>query len=156
MQWNNVTNITTHLKLKPTKIDTKLNLETIINIIQNNGSIQRNNLVNFHSKSSLKFNSVTKLSIKKDILSLPSKKVTREGDIFQPRYWKTKKWFNTNDQEWPICHQGNNHNLRNFQALKSSHNRTVKFGTETISYRGSQIWNLIPERLRALKTLKKF
>ena len=50
----------------------------------------------------------------------------------------------------------NNYNLRNFQELESSLRRTVKFGTETISYRGPQIWNLIPERLRALETLNKF
>ena len=30
----------------------------------------------------------------------------------------------------------NNYNLRNFQELESSLRRTVKFGTETISYRG--------------------
>ena len=42
----------------------------------------------------------------------------------------------------------NNYNLRNFQEL-------VKFGTETISYRGLQIWNMIPERLRTLETLNK-
>ena len=47
--------------------------------------------------------------------------------------------------------RGNNYNLRNFQELESSRKRTVKFGTETTSYRGPQIWNLIPERLRALE-----
>ena len=50
----------------------------------------------------------------------------------------------------------NNYNLRNFQELESSLRRKVKFGIETISYRGPQIWNLIPERLRTLETLKKF
>ena len=50
----------------------------------------------------------------------------------------------------------NNYNLRNFQELESSLRRTVKFGTEIISYRGPQIWNLIPERIRALETLNKF
>ena len=50
----------------------------------------------------------------------------------------------------------NDYNLRNFQELESSLKRTVKFGTETISYRGPQIWNLISEILRALKTLNKF
>ena len=48
------------------------------------------------------------------------------------------------------------YNLRNFQALESSQNRTVKFCTETISCRGTQIWNLILERLRALAILYKF
>ena len=50
----------------------------------------------------------------------------------------------------------NNYNLRYFQELESSLKRTVNFGTETISYRGPQIWNLIPERLRALQTVNKF
>ena len=51
--------------------------------------------------------------------------------------------------------RANNYNLRNFQVLESSHKRTVKFGTETISYRGPHIWNLIPEKVRALETLSK-
>ena len=50
----------------------------------------------------------------------------------------------------------NNYNLRNVQELESSLRRAVKFGTETISYWGPQIWNLIPERLRTLETLTKF
>ena len=33
--------------------------------------------------------------------------------------------------------------------------RTVTFGTETISSRGPQMWNLIPKGLRALATLNK-
>ena len=47
----------------------------------------------------------------------------------------------------------NNYNLRNCQELESSLKRTAKFGTETITYRAPQIWNLIPERLRVLETL---
>ena len=50
----------------------------------------------------------------------------------------------------------NKYNLRNFRALESSNKRTVKFGTETISYWGPKIWDLIPERLRTLATLTKF
>ena len=53
---NYFTNITTHLKLKPTKIDPKANLESIIDTFQNHESVQRIKLANFHSKSSLKFN----------------------------------------------------------------------------------------------------
>ena len=75
------TNITTHLKLKPTKIDPKTNLESIIDTFQNHESVQRIQLANFHSKSSLKFNSVSELDFKKEILHLSSKKATRKGDI---------------------------------------------------------------------------
>ena len=61
---NYFTNITAHLKLKPTKTDPKAKT-----------------LENFHSKSSLKFNSISKLDVKKEILNLSSKKATRKGDI---------------------------------------------------------------------------
>ena len=50
----------------------------------------------------------------------------------------------------------NNYNHRNVQELESSLRRAVKFGTETISYWGPQICNLIPERLRTLETVTKF
>ena len=46
----------------------------------------------------------------------------------------------------------NNYNFRNFQELESLLRRVVKFETETISYWGAQIWNLVPERLRTLET----
>ena len=78
---NCLTNVTTHLKLKPTKTDPKLNLESIIDTFQNHESVQRIKLANFHSKSSLKFNSVSELDVKKEILNLSSKKATRKGDI---------------------------------------------------------------------------
>ena len=61
---NYFTNITTHLKLKPTKIDPKANLESIIDTFQNHESVQRIKLANFHSKSSLKFNSISKLDVR--------------------------------------------------------------------------------------------
>ena len=61
---NYLTNITTHLKLKPTKIDPKTNLESIIDTLQNHESVRRIKLANFHSKSNLTFNSVTELEVK--------------------------------------------------------------------------------------------
>ena len=78
---NCLTNVTTHLKLKPTKTDPKLNLESIIDTFQNHESVQRIKLANFHCKSSLRFNSVSELDIKKEILNLSSRKATRKGDI---------------------------------------------------------------------------
>ena len=78
---NYFANITTHLKLKPTKTDPKSNLESLIDTFQNHESVQRIKLANFHFKSSLKFNSVSELDVKKEILNLSSKKPTRKGDI---------------------------------------------------------------------------
>ena len=78
---NYFTNIATHLKLKPNKINIKANLESIIDTFQNYGSVQRIKLSNFHSKSGLKFNSVSELDVKKEIFNLYSKKATKKGDI---------------------------------------------------------------------------
>ena len=78
---NYFTNITTHLKLKSTKTDSKANLEILINTFQNHESFQRIKLANFDFKSSLKFNSVRELDVNREILNLPSKKATKEGNI---------------------------------------------------------------------------
>ena len=67
-------NIITHLKLKPTKTDLKVNLESIIDTFRNHESVQRIKLANFHFKTSLKFNSVSELDVKKEILNSYSKK----------------------------------------------------------------------------------
>ena len=37
----------------------------------------------------------------------------------------------------------NIYNLRNFKSLYSTSEKTVRFGTETITFRDPQIWNLI-------------
>ena len=42
----------------------------------------------------------------------------------------------------------NSYNLRNFQQLASYMKKTTKMGLETISYRGSQRWNLVPQEIK--------
>ena len=39
------------------------------------------------------------------------------------------------------------YNLGNFQCVCCDNKKTVKYRTETIAYRGPQIWNLIPESI---------
>ena len=46
-------------------------------------------------------------------------------------------------------------NLRKFQELSTSLKNTVKFGTETISYR-PQLWNLVPGNIKLEPTLELF
>ena len=77
---NHFTNITTHLKFQPTKIDPKINLQSIVNTFQNYEIVQRIELVNFNSKSSLKFDSSV-FDVKKEILNLSLKEATRKGDV---------------------------------------------------------------------------
>ena len=42
-------------------------------------------------------------------------------------------------------------NLRKFQELYTSTKNTVNLGTETISYRGPQLWNLIPDNIKLVQ-----
>ena len=74
-------NITSHQKLKPTKIDPKANLESLTETFQNHASVPRIKLAKFHSRSSLKFNSVIEFDVKREILNLSSEKAARKGDI---------------------------------------------------------------------------
>ena len=47
----------------------------------------------------------------------------------------------------------NIYNLRKFQELSVSTKSTVKFGTETISYRGPQLRSLNPDNIKLEPTL---
>ena len=87
---NYFTNITIHLKLKTTKSDSKANLESITDTFQNHESVQRIKLANIHSKSSLKFNSISGLYVKKEILNLYPKKSYQ------------KRWYSSQDTKSSI------------------------------------------------------
>ena len=55
-----------------------------------------------------------------------------------------------------IISRQNIYNLRKIQELSTSTKNTVNFGTETISYRGPQLWNLIPDNIKSELTLELF
>ena len=59
----------------------KVILKSIMKAFQNHECVQRIKLINFHSKSSLKFSSFSKLDVKKEILNFSSKKAFRKVDI---------------------------------------------------------------------------
>ena len=42
----------------------------------------------------------------------------------------------------------NSYDLRNFQQLARSTKKSTKMGLETISYRGPQLWNLVPQEIK--------
>ena len=49
----------------------------------------------------------------------------------------------------PMFHfRENSYNLRNFQQLASSAKKTAEMSLETISYRGPQLWNLVPQEIK--------
>ena len=52
--------------------------------------------------------------------------------------------------------RNNKYSLRNFQCLYSTKKRTVKYGTETVTYSGPQIWNLAPEKTKNASSFNLF
>ena len=57
------------------------------------------------------------------------------------------KVFQTNDCPYE---------LRNARILASKHKSTVKYGINTIPFRGSQIWQNIPSEIRNSESLSLF
>ena len=68
--------ITSHLNLKPDQINHSENLANIIENLKNHESIQRIKLANFHHRET-----VSVKEVKKELMNLSSKKVTRKADI---------------------------------------------------------------------------
>ena len=48
------------------------------------------------------------------------------------------------------------YNLRNDTKLRTFNVKTVKYGTETISFRGPKIWELVPEAINVSQSLEEF
>ena len=78
---NYFTGITSHLNLKPDQINHSENLTNIIENFKNHESIQRIKLANFHHRQTFNFRYVSVKEVKKELMNLSSKKVTRKGDI---------------------------------------------------------------------------
>ena len=55
-----------------------------------------------------------------------------------------------------FCDNQNPRELRNKADLKTSNIKHVYNGSETISYRGSQIWELVPHDIKLSKSLEEF
>ena len=50
----------------------------------------------------------------------------------------------------------NKYNLRNFHEIENSVKNTVKCGLETISYRSSALWSLVPQEIKSEISLAAF
>ena len=50
----------------------------------------------------------------------------------------------------------NTHNLRNFQIILNENKKTVRYGSETISYRTPLLWANLPEEYKLANSLKEF
>ena len=50
----------------------------------------------------------------------------------------------------------NHYNLRNYNGFRLPFARTVYHGTESISYLGPKIWNIVPAELKNVQSLNSF
>ena len=50
----------------------------------------------------------------------------------------------------------NRYNLRGDSSFETSNIRTVCYGSETLSFRGPQIWNIIPDEIKGSKDITEF
>ena len=50
----------------------------------------------------------------------------------------------------------NTYNIRNFRKFATERKRTVWYGLKTLSYRYSQLWFLLPERLKEMNSVSQF
>ena len=49
----------------------------------------------------------------------------------------------------------NSYNLRNFRPFVSHNVKTNIYGTESVTYKSSQLWNQIPNEIKKAKSLIK-
>ena len=47
-------------------------------------------------------------------------------------------------------------NIRHLQEFQSERKKTVFYGLETLSYRGPQLWTLLPEKIKQRNTINLF
>ena len=52
--------------------------------------------------------------------------------------------------------KGINYNLRKGNTLTWRNIKTVKYGTKTVSYLGSKIWDLLPEEIKKMQIFRLF
>ena len=50
----------------------------------------------------------------------------------------------------------NIYNLRNFRELHCEKKKTTRFGTETVTYKAAQLWELLPYDIKNSPTLTEF
>ena len=104
-----------------------------------------NNLINRIHKRALRLIHNDYVSTFQEILEMTKEKIIHQNNLECPAK-EIYKFLNCLLP--PIINgafmiRNNNYNLRNFHCRYSTNKRTVKYGTETVTYRGPQIWNLI-------------
>ena len=109
-----------------------------------------NNLVNRIHERALRLIHNGHVSTFQDILEITKEKSIHQNNLecLAKEIFKFFNGLSLAIMNGAFMIRNNNYNLRTFQCLYSANKRTVKSGTETITYRGPQIWNLVSEKTK--------
>ena len=109
-----------------------------------------NNLINLIHEGALRLIHSDHASTFKDILEMTKEKTIHQNNLgsLAKKIYKFLNGLSPPIMNGAFMIRNNKYNLRNFQCLYSTNKRTVKYGTETVTYRGPQIWNLVPEKTK--------
>ena len=117
-----------------------------------------NNLINRIHERGLRLIHNDYVSSFQDILEMTKEKIIHQNNLESlPK--ETYKFLNGMSplvMNNVFMIRSNKYNLRNFQCLYSTNKKTIKYGTETVTYRGPQIWNLVPEHTKSSSLFEIF
>ena len=117
-----------------------------------------NNLISQIHERALRLIHNDHVSSFRDILEITKEKTIHQNDL-ESLAKEIYKFLNSLSP--PIIHdafmiRNNKYNLRNFQCLYSTKRRTAKYGTETVTFKEPQIWNLGPEKTKNASSFEIF
>ena len=119
-----------------------------------------NNLINRIHELALRLIHNDHVSTFQDIFEITKEKTIHQNNLecLATEIYKFLNGFSLPIMNGAFMIRNNNYNLRNFKCLCCTNKRTIKYGTETITYRGPQIWNLVHEKTKnpsSFDTFKK-
>ena len=80
----------------------------------------------------------------------------RNLQLLATEIYKVKNNLSPNIMNRIFSEKVHTYNLRNNTHLKSWNVKTVKYGTETISFRGPKLWKNVPQCIRESSSLERF
>ena len=121
-------------------------------------SCSLNNLINRIHERSLRLIHNDHVSTCQDILEITKEKTIHQNNLecLAKEIYKFLNGLSLPIMNGAFMIRNNNYSLRNCQCLSSTNKRTVKYGTETVTYRGLQIWNLVPVKTKNASSFDLF
>ena len=121
-------------------------------------SCSLDNLINRIHERALRLIHNDHVSTFQDILEITKEKTIHQNNLqsLAKEIYKLSNGLSPPKMNEAFMIGNNKYNLRNFKCVYSTNERTVKYGTEGVTYRGPQIWNLVPEKTKNASSFNIF